>query len=149
MFNGGDRAGAGDRGGGGEWKVILPGRVLSYYRRLKMFLLLWNLNWFNPCFAILMRLVLCYYNQTNEYNLKIISVVRFPSWFLYIGIEQIVWIILMFISGNKKNFFTVFLVNSKIFCHLLFTVLQILHLVVSFSDSFFTVSDSIWSLSFG
>ena len=50
----------------------------------------------------LIRRVLCFYTQANEYDLKIILVVRFSSWFLYIGIELIVWIILMFISSNKK-----------------------------------------------
>ena len=39
--------------------------------------------------------------------------------------------------------------NSKIFCRLLFTALQILKWVDSFNDSFCTVSYSIWSLSFG
>ena len=61
---------------------------------------------------LLIRRVLCFYNQTNEYNLKIILVVRFSSWFLYIGIEQMVWIILMF--NYYFNLFTVFLVLSLV-----------------------------------
>ena len=51
---------------------------------------------------ILLRRDLCFYNQTNEHNLKITLLVRFSSWFLYIWIEQIVQIIVMFISGSKE-----------------------------------------------
>ena len=40
------------------------------------------------------------YNQTKEFNLKIILVVRFSSWFLYISIEQKVG--MMLIVGRKK-----------------------------------------------
>ena len=57
---------------------------------------------------------LCFYDQTNEYNLKIILVVKFSSWFLYIWIEQILWAILMVILlvVLKSNLLAVFLVLS-------------------------------------